>query len=89
MSNQLKGMQKIPTFQETQAQKQQAAAQMQNFIITTRLNLAQSFLNTLLGRLDLEPEKEELKDALPDIAINYADSLMRKLGLVLPAVNVE
>jgi ribosome assembly protein YihI (activator of Der GTPase) len=89
MSNQLKGMQKVLNLDEQRAQKQQVELQRQSFIVNTRLRLAETFLNTLLGRLDIEIEKNDYKEILPDIAIDYANELMTKLGLVMPATNVE
>lgn len=84
MSNKIHAMQKIQTLDERQQQKAQLELQRQSFIVNTRLQLSQQFLSTLLARLDIEPENEMFKTALPDLAVDYANALMTKLGIVLP-----
>lgn len=89
MSNQFKNMQKIVSLDERQKQKQQIELQRASFVANTRLQLAQTFLNTLLGRPDVEIEKPEFKEVLTDISVEYANCLMGKLGIVLPTTSVE
>lgn len=84
MSNKIHSMQKIQTLDERQQQKAQLELQRQSFVVNTRLQLSQQFLNTFLGRLDIEPENDVFKEALPELAVEYANNLMNKLGIALP-----
>jgi len=88
MSNKLPPMHSIKTMQEQSDQKKQLDLQRQSFIVNTRLRLTENFLNTLLGRLDIEVEKDDYKEILTDIAIGYANTLMNKLGIVFTS-NIE
>lgn len=89
MSNKLPPMGRILSLDEQRAQKQQLDLQRQSFVVNTRLRLAETFLNTMIGRLDIEVEKHGYIEILTDLSISYSNCLMEKLGLVLPAANVE
>lgn len=78
-------MQKIQTLDERSQQKAQIELQKQSFVVNTRLRLAESFLNSMIGRPDIELEKEGFKEFLTDLSVDYANCLMAKLGIVLPA----
>lgn len=82
-------MHKIPTMQEQSQQKQQLELQRQSFIVNTRLRLAETFLNTMIGRPDIDLENGNNQPFLTELSIEYANVLMTKLGLVLPTKNVE
>lgn len=77
-------MTKTPDLGQPSQQKAQLELQRQGFVVNTRLQLSQQFLSTLLSRLDIEPENAMFKTALPDLAVDYANALMTKLGIVLP-----
>jgi hypothetical protein len=89
MSNKIHTMQKVQGFDELQAQKKQAELQKASFVVNTRLRLAETFLNTLIGRADVAIEDEKFKEFLTDLSVAYANELMAKLGIVLPVANVE
>lgn len=89
MSNKLPPMNKVVDFNESQKQKQQLELQRQSFIVNTRMRLAETFLNTMIGRLDVDLTADGEGDALIDASIDYANGLMTKLGIVLPVTNVE
>ena len=82
-------MQKTPDLSQLQQQKAQLELQRQSFVVNTRLQMSQQFLNTLLARMDIKPENEVFKEALPDLALEYANLLMNKQGIVLPTTAVE
>lgn len=80
-----------PNFKQTdqKASAQQHEMQRQSFILNTRLRLAEAFLNTLIGRADVDLTADGQVEALADMSIETANTLMIKLGLVVPATNVE
>ena len=82
-------MQKTPDLSQLQQQKAQLELQRQSFVVNTRLQMSQQFLNTLLARMDIEPENAGFKEALLDMALEYANLLMNKQGIVLPKTAVE
>lgn len=82
-------MHTIKTLGETQDQKQQLELSRQSFIVNTRLRMAETFLNTLIGRPDVDIVDEKFKEFLVDMSLDYANLLMTKLGILLPATNVE
>lgn len=89
MSNKFPPMNKVVNFDEQQKQKQQIEMQRQSFIVNTRLRLAETFLNTMLGRPDVDLTANGQAEMLVDYSIEVANTLMIKMGLVVPATNVE
>lgn len=89
MSNKFPPMNKVVNFDEQQKQKQQIEMQRQSFIVNTRLRLAETFLNTMLGRHDVDLTANGQAEMLVDYSIEVANTLMIKMGLVVPATNVE
>ena len=70
---------KVPSIDD----QRKAQLQKQSFIAQTRLNLATQFLNTMIGRADADINNESTIDALPSLALDYADSLMIKMGMII------
>lgn len=88
MSNTLpKG--KVHDLNAISQQKQQMEMQKASFIASTRLQMSQSFLNTLIGRLDVDLTKDGQGEALVDMSVEFSNTLMIKLGLIVPNANVE
>ncbi len=80
MSNQIKNMHKIasvPDAEELRARE----LQKQAYVVNTRFQLSQTFLNTMLARPDADLADPENVSALTGIAVDFANELMTRLGL--------
>jgi ribosome assembly protein YihI (activator of Der GTPase) len=69
---------KIPTAEE----QKQMDLQKQAALTQTRYNLSSVFLNTLMGRQDADLTADDMREALVDISVDYADALLVKLGII-------
>lgn len=74
-----------PTFKgiDQEKQVQQIAMNQQAMIFQTRLRLSETFLNTMIGRLDVDLTKADQIDPLCDMSIEFANTLMIKLGMII------
>lgn len=74
-----------PTFKGIDQEKQAQQIQMnqQAMIFQTRLRLSETFLNTMIGRLDVDLTKADQIDPLCDMSIEFANTLMIKLGMII------
>lgn len=70
--------------QDADAQQRQLQAQQHAAIMQTRLNMSQAFLNTLIGRLDVDLGKDNQLEPLVDMSIEFSNTLMIKLGIIVP-----
>lgn len=64
-------------------QKQDLDLKRQSFIVNTRLRLAETYLGVLLSRADVNFEQEGMKDALVEMALDYANGLMIAMGITI------
>lgn len=70
---------KLPNAQE----QQQIELQKQSFIANTRLRLAETYLNTIIGRPDFDVTLDEAKEIAAEMAVDFSTALMVKLGMVV------
>lgn len=89
MSNKFPPLGKVVNFDEQQKQKQQIELQKASFVANTRLRMAETFLNTLIGRSDVDLTVEGQGELLVDVSVDFANTLMMKLGIITPPTNVE
>lgn len=83
MSNKFPSMSIVDQMKQKSDQEKQLAMQHQSMILQTRLRLSESFLNTLIGRLDVDLTKADQVDPLCDMSIEFANTLMIKLGMIV------
>ncbi len=88
-SNKFPTMNKVVNFDEQQKQKQQMELQKASFVANTRLRMAETFLNTLIGRPDVDLTVQGQGELLVDVSVDFANTLMAKLGIVTPPTNIE
>lgn len=72
-------MHKIPTINPKDIEQREL--QKIAYVVNKRMELASAFLNTLLSRPDIEIEDPKFKEFLTDLAVDYANCLMVKLGI--------
>ena len=67
---------KVPTAEDAR----QIELQKQSFVANTRLQLTGQFLNTIIGRLDVDPTKV---DDNVGMALAYANSMLMAMGIIV------
>lgn len=74
-----------PSFKDTDQQKQaqQAKMQQQAMVLQTRLRLSENFLNTMIGRVDIDLTDQDLLEPMVNMSIDFANTLMIKLGMIV------
>ena len=82
MSNKL-GMSIVDSLKQKSDQEKQIELQKQSFIANTRLRMAETYLNTLLGRVDVDLTDENTKAAIVQMSVDYANELMFSLGITV------
>lgn len=72
-----------PTIRQQEEQKNQMELQKASFVANTRLRLTETFLNTLLGRSDVDLTLDETETTLVKLAFDYSNALMLSLGMIV------
>lgn len=82
MSNKLPNG-KVLDLNQLNKQNQEMEMQRKAFVANTTFRLAETYLNTLLGRVDVDLADEATKQILVDMSVDYAQGLMFKLGMIV------